>query len=225
MIHLTIGPRYECAQAATKYGAEYVISIQDFEDQIDDHEPKPLGIAPEKHKHFFFDDLTEAVPARYSSRDPEIIRDRCPTMKDVEDILTFFKTIPDDSRVYVHCFAGVSRSTATAFILYCYQLGPGKEEEAMLRTNKSAPYGGIWPNELIVEFGDTLLGRNGAMNRALRAWKDSVLEEAEERNRISEEERNTHIGRIFGPDGRCIGRKEWDTLQEELKIDKEPEKE
>ncbi len=67
----------------------------------------------------------------------------------------------------VHCWAGVSRSTAAAFIIAC-QLGPERAEDEIaeaLRT--AAPY--ATPNSLMVELADTALNRAGRMSAAVAA--------------------------------------------------------
>jgi len=56
--------------------------------------------------------------------------------------------------------------------LYCRDLGPGREQEAMELTEASAPYKGIWPNDLIISYADQLLGRDGTMVKVLQDWKN-----------------------------------------------------
>ena len=66
----------------------------------------------------------------------------------------------------VHCYAGVSRSTASAYILLCLH-NPGREGEAarLLRTQA----GHAIPNRRMVELADDLLGRGGRMIDAVDA--------------------------------------------------------
>lgn len=77
----------------------------------------------------------------------------------------------------VHCHAGSSRSGAAGYLLLAQALGPGREEEALARLVAQRPV--ALPNRLLVEFGDELLGRDGALVRAalplLRAV-DEVLD-------------------------------------------------
>ncbi len=71
-------------------------------------------------------------------------------------------------RVLVHCWAGVSRSTAAAFTLKC-QLTEMPERDALLYVQSVRRQ--MWPNELIVGLADDALGRRGRMRRALEDWR------------------------------------------------------
>ena len=72
--------------------------------------------------------------------------------------------------VLIHCEAGVSRSTATALIMYAYWLGPGREDEAMERVIAQRPF--AIPNRRMVALADRLLGLDG---RLLQARDDLVF--------------------------------------------------
>ena len=65
----------------------------------------------------------------------------------------------------VHCYAGISRSTASAFAAAC-MLNPHRDEIAIARQIRAAsPI--AQPNRLIVSLADKALGRDGRMLRAL----------------------------------------------------------
>ncbi len=67
----------------------------------------------------------------------------------------------------VHCYAGISRSTASAFATVC-ALNPHRDEMAIARLIRDAsPIAA--PNRLIVSLADKALGREGRMLRALDA--------------------------------------------------------
>lgn len=91
-----------------------------------------------------------------------------PSTEDVAKLLQFGLQI-DKGLVLVHCAAGISRSTASAFALLTQALGPGSEMDALrhvydIRHSAETP---IHPNQLIVTLADDLLGRGGAMREAL----------------------------------------------------------
>jgi predicted protein tyrosine phosphatase len=86
---------------------------------------------------------------------------------DVDRLVKFLQRV--DGTTLIHCAAGVSRSTAAAFILLCILLGPGREEEALDHLHRIATDRVILPNRRLVWFADDLLGRKGAMRSAHRA--------------------------------------------------------
>lgn len=67
--------------------------------------------------------------------------------------------------ILIHCYAGISRSTATAFITACAQ-NPGADEEAIaLALREASPTAS--PNRRFVALADAALGRGGRMSRAI----------------------------------------------------------
>ncbi len=67
--------------------------------------------------------------------------------------------------ILIHCYAGISRSTATAFITACAQ-NPGVDEEAIaLALRQASPSAS--PNRRFVALADAELGRGGRMSRAI----------------------------------------------------------
>ena len=67
----------------------------------------------------------------------------------------------------IHCWAGISRSTAAAFITAC-RLRPHQDEQAIeQRLRKAAP--SATPNLKLVATADAMLGRNGRMIAAIES--------------------------------------------------------
>ncbi|MEZ5959473.1 MAG: hypothetical protein R3C30_03475 [Hyphomonadaceae bacterium] len=67
--------------------------------------------------------------------------------------------------ILIHCYAGISRSTATAFITACAQ-NPGADEEAIaLALRQASPSAS--PNRRFIAMADAELGRSGRMSRAI----------------------------------------------------------
>lgn len=83
-----------------------------------------------------------------------------PCIDHAQAILDFGRQIPEKSRVLVHCHAGVSRSTAAAYLLICMHK-PCAELQAYQFLRVLRPQ--ARPNRLIVKFGDKLLGAEGRM--------------------------------------------------------------
>jgi len=67
--------------------------------------------------------------------------------------------------IVVHCYAGISRSTAGAFITAC-ALNPKRDERAIARPIRDASPT-AQPNLRLVALADNLLGRKGRMVKAV----------------------------------------------------------
>lgn len=76
----------------------------------------------------------------------------------------------------IHCYAGISRSTAGAFVSVC-ALNPQRDEVEIAQALRIASPTAT-PNARIVAIGDQLLGRGGRMRAAIEAIGRGI--EAEE---------------------------------------------
>jgi predicted protein tyrosine phosphatase len=84
-----------------------------------------------------------------------------PRLQNVKRILDFTSDLPAKAKVLVHCRAGVSRSTATAYAILCQHSAPGMEMENLLHVETLRDL--IMPNRLIIRHADKILKRDGAM--------------------------------------------------------------
>lgn len=91
-------------------------------------------------------------------------RDNYPNLDHARAIIDFGATLPEGARVLTHCWAGVSRSSAAAFVLAA-QRKSGDEKSAFDLIKILRP--GAMPNRLIVKFADKLLGADGRMKACL----------------------------------------------------------
>jgi len=90
-----------------------------------------------------------------------------PTERDVQQLLAFAGGIVSaPGTVLVHCQAGISRSSAAAYIIHAVALGPGQEEAALDRVYRERDI--ATPNRRMVTIADRLLGREGSLMRALQ---------------------------------------------------------
>lgn len=90
-----------------------------------------------------------------------------PAADHVDQILDFIGRWDLEQPLLVHCWAGVSRSTATAFITAC-ALNP-HADEAMIAAEIRALSPTASPNPLLVAHADEKLGRGGRMRDAVLA--------------------------------------------------------
>jgi predicted protein tyrosine phosphatase len=86
-----------------------------------------------------------------------------PQIFHVEQLLAFGRTLEGEAGAHllVHCHAGVSRSSASMALLIAQAL-PDRAAEAVF-ADVLAIRPQIWPNLRIVEMGDALLRRDGAL--------------------------------------------------------------
>lgn len=90
-----------------------------------------------------------------------------PSPSHAERLIAFVRTWDRQGPLVIHCWAGISRSTAAAFVALC-TLNPQADEHAIareLRENSVTAY----PNRLLVALADEALGRSGRMIRAVEA--------------------------------------------------------
>ena len=88
-----------------------------------------------------------------------------PGVEHVARILTFVRQWDRAAPMVVHCLAGISRSTATAFITACALNPHAPEAPIARRIRELSPTAS--PNILLVEIADQLLKRDGRMVEAI----------------------------------------------------------
>jgi len=88
----------------------------------------------------------------------------------MQRILAFVGDWDRAAPILIHCYAGISRSTATAFITACVHNPGADEEEIALALRQASP--SAWPNKRFVALADAELGRNGRMRRAIERIGD-----------------------------------------------------
>jgi len=99
-----------------------------------------------------------------------------PTAETVRAILAFgdaWKTAATGAPLLAHCFAGISRSTAAAYILACAFSAPGREQALARGLRAASPT--ATPNSLMIAFADSALGREGRMVTAIQALGRGVF--------------------------------------------------
>jgi predicted protein tyrosine phosphatase len=74
----------------------------------------------------------------------------------------------------IHCWAGISRSTASAFALACERSPKVDEKTIALAMREAAPH--AYPNRRIVALADDILGRRGRMVDAIDAMGNGVFD-------------------------------------------------
>jgi predicted protein tyrosine phosphatase len=159
MIHVCSLARLHDTVAAT--GARHVVSLLGSEDNL----IRPHGVAPGNHLWLQLHDISEP-------RDGHVH----PASGHVEALIGFVERWERADPLVIHCFAGVSRSTAAAFVAVC-TLNPVRSETSIAKALRRASPTAT-PNIRIIALADHVLGRKGRMVDAITSIGQGVLAEA-----------------------------------------------
>lgn len=88
-----------------------------------------------------------------------------PTREMVEGLLTFATAVPPPEILLIHCWMGISRGPAAAFILAC--AGAPEISEAAIAAGLRRASPSATPNPLLVRLADEALGRAGRLSAAV----------------------------------------------------------
>ena len=131
-------------------GASHILTVMANVAQVQ----RPESVLAANHLRVQMDDVNEAMDGFVA-----------PSEHHVEQVLDFVRGWDRAAPLVVHCYAGISRSTASAFAAVC-MLNPNRDEISIARQIRAAsPIAS--PNRLFVSLADRALGRDGRMLRAL----------------------------------------------------------
>jgi predicted protein tyrosine phosphatase len=131
-------------------GASHILTVMAKVDQVQ----RPQSVLEANHLRVQVDDITEPMDGFVAPNDSHI-----------EKVLNFVRGWDRSAALVIHCYAGISRSTASAFAAVC-MLNPHRDEISIARQIRAAsPIAS--PNRLMVSLADKALGRDGRMLRAL----------------------------------------------------------
>lgn len=139
-------------QEITRTGARSLVTLLSPGTPIE----RPALIAPERHLNIAMSDILDPMPGQVR-----------PEMVHLDALLDFVDGWDRREAMLIHCYAGVSRSTASAFIAAC-KLSPQRDEaEIAQRIRDASPT--ATPNLRFVKLADERLGRGGRMVSAIEA--------------------------------------------------------
>jgi len=133
-------------------GARHVLTVMGNISKV----MRPPTVLEANHLMISMDDITEPADGFVA-----------PSVEHIERALDFVRRWDRAAPMVVHCYAGISRSTASAFAAAC-ALNPHRDELSIARQIRQASPS-AYPNRLIVMLADKALGREGRMLRALDA--------------------------------------------------------
>ena len=138
------------AETVAKTGARSLVTLLSPGTEIE----RPIAIRPERHLHLAVSDIVEPTPGQV-----------LPDGAHLDQLLGFFHVWDRTAPMLIYCFAGVSRSTAAAYIAAC-ALKPKRDEFAIARALRAASPTAS-PNTRLVALADDKLGRRGRMSEAI----------------------------------------------------------
>lgn len=147
-----VSPLSAIPDAIREVKPSHLVSLLDPETMID----TPQGISPAQHLRLGVNDIAEEID--------DLVP---PGAEHVSALIDFVRGWDQQSPLLVHCWAGISRSSAAAFIALC-TLNEGHPEVELARLIR-ARGAHAHPNRLMVRIADELLARQGRMLAAVEA--------------------------------------------------------
>ena len=137
-------------ETVAKTGARSLVTLLSPGTEVE----RPTAIRPERHLYLALSDIVEPMPG-------QVLADAT----HLESLLGFIHAWDRAEPMVIHCFAGVSRSTAAAYIAAC-ALAPARDEFVIARALRAASPTAS-PNARLVALADEALGRRGRMNEGI----------------------------------------------------------
>jgi predicted protein tyrosine phosphatase len=106
-----------------------------------------------RHVRLAFHDIVEPMPGL-----------TLPDRDMMQAVLDFGRDTQPQRPLLIHCWAGISRSSAAAFAIACDR-NPGFERDIANELRRRAPF--VTPNRLMVRLADEILARDGRMIEAI----------------------------------------------------------
>ena len=156
MSRILITPFSAVADTVRKYRPSHLLTLM-----VEPIVPTPASLSPDRHLRISVHDVTEPADG--------IV---CPEHSHISGLLEFAHTWDRSSPLLIHCWAGISRSTAAAYIVLCDLHPPGREREIAALLRHHAPH--AQPNRLMIRHADHLLARNGRMVQSIESMPPAV---------------------------------------------------
>jgi predicted protein tyrosine phosphatase len=117
---------------------------------------RPLGVAESQHLRLDVDDINQPMEGYLAPDEESVLR-----------LLEFGRTWDATAPMVVHCYAGISRSSAGAFVIACDRNPDAAEHRIAVALRSAASH--ALPNRRIVALADHILSRRGRMIDAIDA--------------------------------------------------------
>jgi predicted protein tyrosine phosphatase len=160
MPRLLVAPLSNLEDAITTHAPSHLVSLLSPEHMIE----TPAGFPVSRHPKLGVNDIVD--PAAGTAP---------PGRAHIDALLAFSREWDASAPLLIHCWAGISRSMASAFTILCDRLGPDREIEIARAIRQRAPH--AQPNRLLVSHADDALGRGGRMLAALNSMGPPLVVE------------------------------------------------
>lgn len=150
MSAIVVCPLSRLAETVAAYRASHIVTLVNDGTLF----ARPPVVEAANHLHVAVHDISEPAEGMV-----------LPAEEHVSRYLAFVRQWDRKAPIIVHCYAGISRSTAAAFSAYCAERPELDEAEIALRLRQRSPE--ATPNARIVAIADEILGRSGRMVRAI----------------------------------------------------------
>jgi predicted protein tyrosine phosphatase len=160
MPHLLVTPLSSLAAALDTHQPSHLVSLLSPENMI----ATPPGFPASAHLKLGVNDIVD--PAAGTAP---------PARAHIDALLVFSRGWDTNQPLLIHCWAGISRSMASAFTILCDRLGPGCESEIAHAMRRLAPH--AQPNRLLIRHADDALGRGGKMIAAVDSMGPPLMVE------------------------------------------------
>ena len=152
MTAIVVCPVSRLAETVAATGARHVVTLMNQGSTV----PVSRESHGVEHRFIAFNDILEPAEGMI-----------CPDESHVGEFLEHVGAWDRRDPLVIHCYAGISRSTAGAYSAFCALRPDLGEEEIAARLRDRSPE--ATPNSRIVALADALLGRQGRMVRAIAA--------------------------------------------------------
>ena len=160
MPRILVTPLSALEDAILQHRPSHVVSLLSPNHMIE----TPAGFPLERHLRLGVNDIVDPGAG-----------DAPPMRIHIDQLLEFSRGWDGGAPFLIHCWAGISRSMASAFTVLCDRLGPDREMEIAMAMRRRAPHAN--PNRLLVAHADEALDRGGRMVSAVHAMGSPLMVE------------------------------------------------
>ena len=150
MPHLVVSSLSRLAETARTHGAREMVTLLSPQNEV----VPPPGIRPGRHLFLDMNDISTETAGL-----------RVPDDSHIAQLIDFAKEWDRSAPLLIHCWMGISRSTAAAYIIANALRPDANPMQIALELRHRSPT--ATPNARMVMLADQLLERNGDMVRAI----------------------------------------------------------